>query len=316
MEISPEERRRIYEEEKARIEGASTSTDLVPPQEAVSQPTTPEESVALGDKVVLMSESPGIRESIAYLTGLFWARLSRRRLRLTALSIPAQNKGRARSVGEWWEHLSGLGRLGFITVTVSILFMLASSLAESNRVAPPRPAASLPESPKTQIQTKPLLSASNPEVTMTASERLARAKFLMEGSNPETEAAKYNLEEIPKSAKEYTEAKRMLARLQKVNADNRGGKQQLSPNEAKISRQEFGTDWPFTVDEGLLTCKGSGGVGEVVFTAKGASYAVNGVAKGTKRYRPIEDVWAENPSLPGTKKNIGPIIERGLRLCR
>ena len=90
----------------------------------------------------------------------------------------------------------------------------------------------------------------------------------------------------------------------------------LSPNETKISKQEFGNDWPFTVDEGILACKGSGGVGEVVFTANGASYAVNGVAKGTKKYRPIEEVWAENPTVPGTKKNIGPIIERGLKLCR
>jgi Protein of unknown function (DUF2511) len=91
---------------------------------------------------------------------------------------------------------------------------------------------------------------------------------------------------------------------------------QLSPNEIKISKQDFGNDWPFTVSEGVLACKGSGGAGEVVFTANGASYAVNGVAKGTKKYRPIEEVGAENPSLPGTKKNIGPIIERGLKLCR
>ena len=53
-----------------------------------------------------------------------------------------------------------------------------------------------------------------------------------------------------------------------------------------------------------------------MFTTKGSSYAVNGVAKATNKYRPIEEVWAENPSLPGTKKNIGPIINRGLKLCR
>ena len=90
----------------------------------------------------------------------------------------------------------------------------------------------------------------------------------------------------------------------------------LPQNQIKISRQEFGEDWPFTLDEGILACKGGGGAGEVVFTANGASYAVNGVAKGTKKYRPIEEVWADNSSLPGTKKNIGSIIERGLKLCQ
>ena len=44
----------------------------------------------------------------------------------------------------------------------------------------------------------------------------------------------------------------------------------------------------------------------MVFTTNGVSYAVNGVAKGTKKYEAIEEVWAENPSIPGTKKNIGP----------
>jgi hypothetical protein len=91
---------------------------------------------------------------------------------------------------------------------------------------------------------------------------------------------------------------------------------QLSPNETKISKQEFGSDWPFTVDEGILACKGSRGVAEVVFTANGLSYAVNGTAKGAKKYRPVEEVWAENPSLPGTKKNLSSIIDRGLKLCR
>src|SRR5919205_2500571 len=67
---------------------------------------------------------------------------------------------------------------------------------------------------------------------------------------------------------------------------------QISPNEAKINKQEFGKDWPFTVDEGILACKGSGGASEVIFMANGATYAVNGVAKATKKYRPIDEVWA------------------------
>jgi hypothetical protein len=91
----------------------------------------------------------------------------------------------------------------------------------------------------------------------------------------------------------------------------------LSASEAKITKQEFGDKWPFTVDEGILACKGTSSFGEVTFTANGKTYAVNGAARGTKKYIPADEIWADNPSpLGGPKKDIGPIIERGLKLCR
>ncbi|MDQ3373192.1 MAG: YebY family protein [Acidobacteriota bacterium] len=90
----------------------------------------------------------------------------------------------------------------------------------------------------------------------------------------------------------------------------------LSPSEVKITKQEFGAAWAFTVDEGVLSCKGSNGIGEVLFMANGKTYAVNGTAKGTKKYLPIDDIWAADPSITGAKKNISPFIERGLKLCQ
>lgn len=90
----------------------------------------------------------------------------------------------------------------------------------------------------------------------------------------------------------------------------------LSPSEVMITKQEFGATWAFTIDEGVLSCKGSNGVGEVLFTANGKTYAVNGTAQGTKKYLPIDDVWADDPLIPGAKKNIGAFIEKGLNLCR
>ena len=90
----------------------------------------------------------------------------------------------------------------------------------------------------------------------------------------------------------------------------------LSPSEVKITKQEFGAKWPLTVDEGILACKGRGGVGEVIFMANGKTYAVNGTAKSAKKYIPIDEIWADNPSVSGLKKDIGPIIERGLKLCQ
>jgi hypothetical protein len=80
-----------------------------------------------------------------------------------------------------------------------------------------------------------------------------------------------------------------------------------------ITRDEFGDDWPFTVEGGVLRCEGEGGVGAVIFEAEETEYGVNGVAK-SQGYADIEPIWADEPST-GAKKNIGPIIDRGLELC-
>lgn len=90
----------------------------------------------------------------------------------------------------------------------------------------------------------------------------------------------------------------------------------LSPSEMKITKQEYGEAWAFTIDAGILSCKGSNGYGEVLFTANGKSYAVNGTAKGTKKYLPIDGIWAEDPEISGAKKNIDIFIEKGLKLCQ
>lgn len=88
--------------------------------------------------------------------------------------------------------------------------------------------------------------------------------------------------------------------------------------EVKITKQEYGSSWPFTVKEGVLICKHSGitigttEMKEVLFMANGVTYAVNGYAKGSKKYPDVRKVWADDPSMPGLKKNIGPIIERAL----
>jgi hypothetical protein len=91
---------------------------------------------------------------------------------------------------------------------------------------------------------------------------------------------------------------------------------QLSESDEKISKSDFGDDWPFTVEEGLLSCKGGDGFGAVIFSSNGITYAVNGIAKGRKIYNNIEAIWADNPAVPGLKKNIGIIIDRGLKLCK
>lgn len=83
----------------------------------------------------------------------------------------------------------------------------------------------------------------------------------------------------------------------------------------QVSRATLGDEWPLTVEAGELRCDGSGGVGAVTFTAAGKTYAVNGIAK-QRGIQAIDPIWAPNPSIPGTKKSIGPLIDRGLELCK
>jgi len=86
--------------------------------------------------------------------------------------------------------------------------------------------------------------------------------------------------------------------------------------EQKISKKELGNAWPFTVDEGGLACEGSKGFGAVTFQAKGVTYAVNGTAMSRRRGVDIDRIWASDPSGLVPKKNIGAVIERGLKLCK
>jgi hypothetical protein len=69
--------------------------------------------------------------------------------------------------------------------------------------------------------------------------------------------------------------------------------------------------WPFTVASGLLECK-PGRV--VVFHTGGTTYGVNGLAAA--RYRSINPIGRSDPTIPGTKISVGPVIDRGLSLCR
>jgi hypothetical protein len=86
--------------------------------------------------------------------------------------------------------------------------------------------------------------------------------------------------------------------------------------EGKITKQELGKDWAFTVDDGVLACDGKNGVGAVTFTSGGKTYALNGAAKAGNKYEPVDSIWAEDPSIKGAKINIGSIIQRGLKLCK
>ncbi len=82
-----------------------------------------------------------------------------------------------------------------------------------------------------------------------------------------------------------------------------------------IHKDDFGDEWPFTVEDGIVACeRGS----MVVFRASGKTYAVNGTARGfieEAGYVDFEEIWRDDPSGIFPKVDISPIIGMGLDLC-
>lgn len=84
--------------------------------------------------------------------------------------------------------------------------------------------------------------------------------------------------------------------------------------------EETWTDgpWPLTVPAATLMCAGLGVGGNqpsVTLAAGGQMYAVNGTAKSTKQFEDLDAIWAEDPTTPGLKADIGPLLAKGLSLC-
>lgn len=87
-----------------------------------------------------------------------------------------------------------------------------------------------------------------------------------------------------------------------------------SEQSESVSKTTMGDSWPLSVDKGTLRCNGSDGVGEVTIEVDGKTYAINGSAKGNEAYEVIDVIWADD-TTPGVKKNISPLIQKGLGLC-
>lgn len=107
---------------------------------------------------------------------------------------------------------------------------------------------------------------------------------------------------------------------QKANATNvsanKVGNAVVKKPANTISKSEFGKDWAFSVEEGELNCIEKGDYDEAVFTAKGKTYALNGTAKNSKKYIPIDEIWLDNPSITGTKIDLALFINKTLALCK
>jgi hypothetical protein len=77
-----------------------------------------------------------------------------------------------------------------------------------------------------------------------------------------------------------------------------------------VSRADLGEEWPLTVSNGLLRCEHGS---EVTFQADGTSYTLNRSASHGA-YSDIGPLLLDAGG--GVTKDLGPLVERGLRLCK
>jgi hypothetical protein len=88
-------------------------------------------------------------------------------------------------------------------------------------------------------------------------------------------------------------------------------------NTIKLSKQEYIGDWPFSVNEMEVYCKG---YTEIYGRASnGKTYALNGSAKGASHndssISNIEEIWLDDPKWAGVKISYADLITQGLILC-
>ena len=94
------------------------------------------------------------------------------------------------------------------------------------------------------------------------------------------------------------------------------------PRSAEVSRTAWQTEsnhglWPFTVDEGILTCHAPGWV---TFTANGTEYALNDDARWLGRYQDVSAILVKGFVTVGNERQRVPtsyraMADRARELC-
>ena len=85
-----------------------------------------------------------------------------------------------------------------------------------------------------------------------------------------------------------------------------------------ISEKDYGDEWPLTVAEAELHCD----KGMVWVESDGFAYPVNGTAisllkdkRPELKVRALKSIWRDNPTIPGYRVSISPLIDDGLEMC-
>lgn len=87
--------------------------------------------------------------------------------------------------------------------------------------------------------------------------------------------------------------------------------------DTEVKRDSFEAivgDWPLTVDSAVVAC-GVRNKLSVGVTVNGKKYALNGTAKTFEGWSPLDAIWAPNPEIPGSKVNVGDLIDYAARKC-
>lgn len=79
----------------------------------------------------------------------------------------------------------------------------------------------------------------------------------------------------------------------------------------EVSAADFGDRWPLTVPSGKVNCIKPNAA---IFIHEGTTYQLNGMAS-QQGYTSINGIWRDNPSVPGTKVSISPLLEAALAEC-
>lgn len=89
-----------------------------------------------------------------------------------------------------------------------------------------------------------------------------------------------------------------------------------------VKSSDFGNTWPLTVPSGTLRCilplPSSQQTQVLLFESAGKTYTLNGTASSLAAkygWQDVRSIWRDNPSIPGTKVPISPLIQRASALC-
>lgn len=84
----------------------------------------------------------------------------------------------------------------------------------------------------------------------------------------------------------------------------------------EVTKAQYGDAWPFSVDQGTLSCKTSGGgrLRSAVFKFEDTEYALNAVAEGLG-YDSVEPIWRNRPQFFGVKADLAPMVALALQQC-
>jgi hypothetical protein len=111
--------------------------------------------------------------------------------------------------------------------------------------------------------------------------------------------------------KSYTCIKRLS--ISPSNREKMFNQAMNSKSRKFISKEQYGDQWPFTVDFGILACRRGNAV--IFRTEDHEVYALNGLAMD--EYKDVRPIWKDDPNFPfpNSKISLGNLIREGLELC-